>query len=103
MTVLPTLLLCLLSQLCMVDAVEEATFHSAKSDIAHGVSCAMAATEQFLDANVEDGCPDSFTLAGYGIITNPTFSVSRVAFILAYGGVYAIAGIRCTPCSALHS
>ena len=43
------------------------------------------------------------TLAGYGIVTDPTFSVSRVAFILAYGGVYAIAGIRCAPYFALHS
>ena len=32
--------------------------------------------------------------AGYGIVTQPTFSVSRVAYILAYGGVYAVAGIR---------
>ena len=36
----------------------------------------------------------SISYAGYGIVTEPTFSVSRVAFILAYGGVYAIAGIR---------
>lgn len=27
-------------------------------------------------------------------MTEPTFSVSRLSFLLAYGGVYAIAGIR---------
>lgn len=40
-------------------------------------------------------------LAGYGIVSEPTFSVSRVAYILAYGGVYAVAGIRSAP--LLHS
>ena len=38
--------------------------------------------------------------AGFGITTEPTFSVSRLAFMLAYGGVYAIAGIRCALLSA---
>ncbi|CAK0747901.1 hypothetical protein CVIRNUC_001798 [Coccomyxa viridis] len=45
---------------------------------------------------VFDGSNPTYLYAygGYGIVTEPTFSVSRVAFILAYGGVYAIAGIR---------
>lgn len=65
----------------------------------------MAATEQYLHAHAtfQDGWPDTFTPAGYGIVTDPTFSVSRVAFILAYGGVYAIAGIRCAPCFAVQN
>ena len=41
------------------------------------------------------GDPCARARAGFGITTEPTFSVSRLAYILAYGGVYAIAGIRC--------
>ena len=40
--------------------------------------------------------------AGYGIVTQPTFSVSRVAYILAYGGVYAVAGIRLVSLTAQY-
>lgn len=31
---------------------------------------------------------------GFDITVGPTFSVSRLAFLRAYKGVYAIAGIR---------
>nr|QOL01125.1 putative extracellular protein CSOL_049 [Pseudococcomyxa simplex] len=43
-----------------------------------------------------DGTNPTFLYAygGYGIVTEPTFSVSRLTYLLAYEGVYAIAGIR---------
>ncbi|BDA42018.1 Prolyl endopeptidase [Coccomyxa sp. Obi] len=43
-----------------------------------------------------DGTNPTFLYAygGYGITVEPTFSTSRLTYLLAYGGVYAIAGIR---------
>ncbi|CAL5219022.1 g780 [Coccomyxa viridis] len=35
-----------------------------------------------------------YAYGGYGIVTEPTFSTSRAAYILAYAGIYAVAGIR---------
>ena len=49
------------------------------------------------------GDPCARARAGFGITTEPTFSVSRLAYILAYGGVYAIAGIRCACIPASHA
>ena len=42
--------------------------------------------------------------AGFNISLEPGFSVSRLCWMLAYGGVYAVANLRCvwrSPCVSL--
>lgn len=42
-------------------------------------------------------------IAGFDITMYPTFSVSRLVFLRAFNGVYAIAGIRCASFWPLHT
>ena len=39
-------------------------------------------------------------LTGFQKTITPSFAVSRLAFLRAYGGVFAIANIRCGPTAA---
>lgn len=48
----------------------------------------LMSTMPLTQAGVRAGGP------GFDITVGPTFSVSRLAFLRAYKGVYAIAGIR---------
>ena len=42
-------------------------------------------------AELQDALPD----AGFNISLEPGFSVSRLCWMLAYGGIYAVANLRC--------
>lgn len=43
----------------------------------------------------ETDVQDALFGAGFNISLEPGFSVSRLCWMLAYGGVYAVANLRC--------
>ena len=45
----------------------------------------------------------SMLCTGFNISLEPAFSVQRLCFVLAYGGVAAVANLRYTLVQALHS
>lgn len=60
-----------------------------------GVPCAMRAASQLCpDARRPGPLPSLHRYGGFNISLTPSFSVSRVAWMLAYGGAVAIANLR---------